>query len=85
LEGIINLLGFKTPLQNMKNYTDESVKRWLRPFGFTNIIMGGGLACFNAYVFDGHKITALLVIGLIAIVIPVILHFIFIKKYLVKK
>lgn len=84
LEGLVNACGILFPYQHFKNYTEESIKAWCRPYGFMCIIMGVGLGCFNAYVFAGINIFPLLIIGVIGLAIGVVGTVVVMKKYLVK-
>ncbi|MEG0823526.1 MAG: hypothetical protein RR929_04840 [Erysipelotrichaceae bacterium] len=85
-EGIMNALGVFVPFQKsgFKNYTEESVKAWLKPNGVINIIMGIGLALFNGSVFGNLTNSIFMIVGAALLSLGLIGTIVNIKKNLVK-
>ncbi|MDD3337429.1 MAG: hypothetical protein PHS82_01075 [Lachnospiraceae bacterium] len=89
VEGVLNLLGFMFPYSASMTgkYTPESMKRWIRPTGFSSILLGVGCELLDLGFWSSAASTypgwfAPLGIGLI--VVGVILSLIFIKVFLRK-
>ena len=67
-------------------YTDESVEKFLRPYGISQTLIGAGMATFQVpYVFFGINSIALAVVGAVIAIAGIVILFVYQKKYLVRK
>ncbi|MDD4370265.1 MAG: hypothetical protein PHD56_04200 [Anaerostipes sp.] len=89
VSGILNLFGIMVPYaQKMRRkYTEESIKKWIRPMGVASIIMGVGCILLDTSSFSntpGSIPGWFPIAGLLITIIGAILGFSFNKIFLKK-